>query len=77
MVEQSRRPVSKQVPYDEFQQYVRDGYVNKVVGYDDSSVEVYIKPQFEAKYSNKIRIVLERTDDCNRSTNPGKSRKLH
>ena len=38
--------VSKQVPYDEFQQYVRDGYVNKVVGYDDSSVEVYIKPQF-------------------------------
>ncbi|KAA6314477.1 ATP-dependent zinc metalloprotease FtsH, partial [termite gut metagenome] len=36
---------SKEIPYDEFQQYVRDGYVNKVVGYDDSTVEVYIKPE--------------------------------
>ncbi len=38
--------VSKNIPYDEFQQYVRSGYVSKVVGYDDNSVEVYIKPQF-------------------------------
>lgn len=38
--------VSKNISYDEFQQYVRSGYVSKVVGYDDNSVEVYIKPQF-------------------------------
>ncbi|KAA6304046.1 hypothetical protein EZS27_044310, partial [termite gut metagenome] len=31
--------VSKEISYDEFQQHVRDGYVNKVVGYDDSTVE--------------------------------------
>ena len=41
--------ISKQIPYDEFQQYVREGYVSKVVGYDDSSVEVFIKPQFVGK----------------------------
>lgn len=29
-----------------FQQYVRDGYVSKVIGYDDNSVEIYIKPQY-------------------------------
>lgn len=38
--------VSKNISYDEFQQYVRDGYVNKVIGYDDNSVEIYIKPQY-------------------------------
>lgn len=38
--------VSKNISYDEFQQYVRNGYVSKVVGYDDNSVEVYVKPQF-------------------------------
>ena len=38
--------VSKSIPYDEFQSYVEKGYVSKVVGYDDNSVEVYIKPQF-------------------------------
>lgn len=37
--------VSKNISYDEFQQYVRDGYVSKVIGYDDNSVEIYIKPQ--------------------------------
>ena len=31
--------VSKNISYDEFQQYVRDGY-------DDNSVEIYIKPQY-------------------------------
>lgn len=36
---------SKNVSYDEFQQYVRNGYVNKVVAYDDNSVEAYIKAQ--------------------------------
>lgn len=36
--------VNKSVSYDEFQKYVREGYVNKVVGYDDNSVEAFIKP---------------------------------
>lgn len=38
--------VSKNISYDEFQQYVCDGYVSKVIGYDDNSVEIYIKPQY-------------------------------
>lgn len=38
--------VSKNISYDEFQQYVRDGYVSKAIGYDDNSVEIYIKPQY-------------------------------
>lgn len=36
---------TKIISYDEFQQYVRDGYMNKIIGYDDNSVEAYIKPQ--------------------------------
>ena len=36
---------SKDVPYDEFQRYVQNGYIDKVVGYDDNSVDAYIKPQ--------------------------------
>jgi cell division protease FtsH len=36
--------MSKEVSYDQFQAYVDSGYVNKVVGYDDNSVEFYIKP---------------------------------
>lgn len=39
---------TKDLSYDEFQQYVRNGYVSKVVGYDDNSIEVYIKPQHVA-----------------------------
>ena len=38
--------ISKNISYDEFQQYVRDGYVSKVIRYDDNSVEIYIKPQY-------------------------------
>lgn len=37
---------SKDVSYDEFQQYVRNGYISKVIGYDDNSVEAYIKSQY-------------------------------
>ncbi len=49
---------NKTISYDAFQQYVRDGYVNKVIGYDDNSVEVFITPQsigavFKAD-SNKV-----------------------
>lgn len=36
---------TKDISYDEFQQYVRSGYISKVIGYDDNSVEAYIKPQ--------------------------------
>ena len=36
----------KSVSYDKFQQYVRDGYMSKIIGYDDNSVEAYIKPQY-------------------------------
>ena len=34
---------TKNISYDEFQQYVRDGYISKVIGYDDNSVEAYVK----------------------------------
>lgn len=36
----------REITYGEFQQYVRNGYVNRVVGYDDNSVEAYIKQQY-------------------------------
>ena len=36
--------VSKNISYDEFQQYVRDGYVSKVIGYDDNSVRFISNP---------------------------------
>lgn len=36
---------TKEISYDEFQQYVQNGYISKVIGYDDNSVEAYIKPQ--------------------------------
>ena len=40
---------SREVSYNEFQQYVRNGYVEKVVGYDDNTVEAYIKPRYVAQ----------------------------
>lgn len=38
--------MTKSVSYNEFQQYVRDSCVSKVIGYDDNSVEFYVKPNF-------------------------------
>ena len=38
----------KEIPYNEFQQYVKNGYISRVVGYDDNSVEAYIKSQYVA-----------------------------
>ena len=38
--------ITKNVSYDEFQTYIRKGYVDKLIGYDDNSVEVFIKPQY-------------------------------
>ena len=36
---------TRDISYDEFQQYVHNGYISKVIGYDDNSVEAYVKPQ--------------------------------
>ncbi|MCR4764609.1 MAG: ATP-dependent zinc metalloprotease FtsH [Bacteroidaceae bacterium] len=36
----------REVTYGEFQQYVRSGYVNRIIGYDDNSVEAFIKQQY-------------------------------
>ena len=36
---------SREVPYDEFQEYVQKGYVSRIIGYDDNSVEAYIKQE--------------------------------
>jgi cell division protease FtsH len=48
----------REITYGEFQQYVRNGYVNRVVGYDDNSVEAYIKQQYVQQVfkqdSNKV-----------------------
>jgi cell division protease FtsH len=38
--------INKTVSYDEFQKYVRQGYINKITGYDDNSVEAFIKPAY-------------------------------
>lgn len=37
--------VNKNVSYDEFQKYVSQGYIEKVIGYDDNSVEAFVKPK--------------------------------
>ena len=48
----------REITYGEFQQFVRNGYVNRVVGYDDNSVEAYIKQQYVQQVfkqdSNKV-----------------------
>ncbi|MCD7898510.1 MAG: ATP-dependent zinc metalloprotease FtsH [Bacteroides sp.] len=36
----------KKVSYDEFQEYVSSGYIRKIIGYDDNSLEAFIKPQY-------------------------------
>ena len=50
--------LSKEVSYDEFQSYIRKGYVEKVTAFDDNSVEAYIKQKAVAdvfeKDSNKV-----------------------
>ncbi len=41
--------INTEIAYDEFQNYVESGYVSKIIGYDDNTVEVYIKPQSVGK----------------------------
>ena len=36
---------TKEISYNEFQQYVQKGYISKIIGYDDFSVEAYTKPE--------------------------------
>ena len=36
---------SRDISYDEFQSYVQKGYMDKIVGYDDNTVEAFVKPQ--------------------------------
>ena len=40
---------SREVNYSQFQEYVKQGYIAKIVGYDDNTVEAYIKPQYSAQ----------------------------
>ena len=51
---------SRMVSYDEFQSYVEKGYVSKVVGYDDNTVEAYIKQE------NLSAVFKEDTDRAKR-----------
>lgn len=37
---------SKNITYTEFKEYVSKGYANKIVAYDDNSVELYLKPEY-------------------------------
>lgn len=37
--------VEKNVSYNEFQSFVRNNYLNKIVAYDDNSVEAFVKPE--------------------------------
>lgn len=39
----SKTPGSKSVSYSEFKKYVTNGYVSKVLGYEDKSIEAFIK----------------------------------
>ena len=38
--------IKKEINYTEFRTYVEKGYVNKIVAYNDNSLDVYIKPEF-------------------------------
>lgn len=57
----------KEVSYDEFQSYVKNGYIEHVIGYDDNSVEALVKPESVAavfgadssKVSKKPMIMTE------------------
>lgn len=43
---------SKNITYTEFKEYVSKGYINKIIAYDDNSVELYLKPEY-------IRVVFK------------------
>ncbi len=39
----------REIPYTDFQRYVQSGYVSRVIGYDDNTVEAYIKSENAAQ----------------------------
>ena len=40
------RGIDKQITYTEFKDMINKGYANKIIAYDDNTVEMYIKPEF-------------------------------
>lgn len=38
--------VNRNITYTEFKQYVSEGYANKIIAYDDNTVELYVKPEY-------------------------------
>ena len=38
--------IDKQITYPEFKDMINKGYANKIIAYDDNTVEMYIKPEF-------------------------------
>ena len=44
--------VIKEVPYSQFQNYIKKGYISKIIGYDDGSVEAYVKPTYVGQVFN-------------------------
>ena len=38
--------VNKNLTYTEFKNMVNKGYANKIIAYNDNSVEMYIKPEY-------------------------------
>ena len=38
--------IDKQITYTEFKDMINKGYANKIIAYDDNTVEMYIKPEF-------------------------------
>lgn len=38
--------VDKQITYTEFKEMINKGYANKIIAYDDNTVEMFIKPEF-------------------------------
>lgn len=37
--------MSKEITYTEFKEMVKKGYADKIIAYDNNSVEMYIKPE--------------------------------
>lgn len=38
--------VNRNITYTEFKQYVSEGYADKIIAYDDNTVELYVKPEY-------------------------------
>ena len=58
---------SKAVSYSEFQQYVQQGYIKKILGYEDRKVEAFVAPSAVAAVFGKdsVRVGREPVLFCN------------